>query len=122
MAQTALTIQSISETALEATYANADTENGNKVINPGGDLILHFKNPGASAAVVTVTAQKTSKNVPGLGPLTKASITCNLAAGEDCFVGPLNTEFWNLGGSVFMTFSGVGSGDVDIAALRPTKP
>ncbi len=121
-APTALTVQTMSETPLEATYANADTVNGNSAANPEGDLFIHAKNPGGSSATVTISAQKTSKKIPGYGSLTKSDITCSLATTEECFVGPLNTEFWNSSGAVQITYGGAGSADVDIVAIRPQKP
>lgn len=120
---TTLTANVLSETPLEATYSNADAVNGNRVLNPNGDVAFHFKNPGGTTATVTVEVQKPSVTVNGLGVLTKTDITCNLLTTEECFIGPLNTRIWNdTSGFVQITYGGAGSGNVDVIAFRAPKP
>lgn len=119
---TTITAQVLGETGLEPVYANADTGNGNRVLNPNGDVGFVFKNPGASAAVVTVEVAKASVYVNGFGTVSKSDIVCNLAAGEYCHIGALNTLFWNTGGYIVVNYSGAGSGDVDVIAVRMPKP
>jgi O-glycosyl hydrolase len=113
----------LAESSQEPAYANADNVNGNSIVNVNGDLLLTFKNPGASSAVVTIEVQLASQVIKGFGPLTKADILCNLAAGEHCFLGPLNAKFWNDAASkVQVTYSGAGAADVDILAFTVSQP
>ena len=115
-----LSRQTISDSAtgLEATYANAGGA-GDVVTNTDGKTLLHVKNPGASSATVTVTAQVSSTTKPGFGTVSRANIVASLAAGEEAFLGPFPTSaFNNASGQISITYGGAGATDVDIAALK----
>lgn len=120
MAETALTVGSVSETELDVTtLENADTSNNNSAANLNGDVMLLLDNPGASTATVTVTAQTTSKNVSGYGPMTKADKVVTLTTGQTKLVGPFPAKTWNDGnGNLIITAGGAGAADVDLKAFR----
>lgn len=114
-----IAVQAISETPLEATYGNADTENGDKCANKDGKVLLHLKNGGANEATVTVAAQRTSKEVPGYGPMTKSDLEITIPAGEERFVGPFPAGAWSdSSGNLNWSYGGDGAADVDVACLR----
>lgn len=114
-----LTVQTVSEDGLAETYANADTGSGDKVTNKNGDVILRFKNPGASSATATISAQNTTKKVGSWGNLTRSDIAVALAAGEEKTVGPFGTGAFNdANGDLNIAYSGAGSADIDVAALK----
>lgn len=117
---TTITAISLNETESADIFNDADEQTGNQVSNPANDLILIFNNAGGSAAVATVTAQKTSFSVPGKGAVTKSNISITLAAGEVLAVGDLFGFVYNdSNGRVQITYSGASSASVEIAALRP---
>lgn len=117
-----LTVQNVSETALEVegNYENADTGSGDKAKNRNGDLFLLFKNAsGSDSATATLAAQNTPKSIAGHGPMTKADLAIALAAGEVKMVGPLNKLMWNDGSDdVNIAYSGVAAADIDVLAFR----
>lgn len=118
---TALTVTRSSETAVAIPYQNSDATNGNSISNRTGDVFLLLRIPtgSAGAANVTVVAQNTTNVVPGWGPLTKANLVVGLAVGEEKLVGPFPARAWNnSNGEIVLTYTGGGSNDVDIAAIR----
>lgn len=122
----ALTVQSLGETALDVggNLENADSGSGDTAANPNGQLYLYMENNDGSAnsATVTITAQKTSKDVPGWGSLTKSDITVSLADGEAKMVGPLpKTPYNNSSGNVAISYTGDGAASVDIIALEGSR-
>ena len=126
-APTAVTRRTANETPYyDGQFTDADQANGNKVNNADGLTQLIFMNTNtAGTATVTITAQKTTFNVPGVGPLTKSNITCSLTAlsGSACFVGKLNATIWNdASGMIQVTYSGNGSGDVKLIPFAAPAP
>jgi len=119
-AETALTVTDVSETSAAVPFTDADQANGNKAINRNGDIFFILKNSHVSdSATVTVTAQKTSKVIPGFGTMTKANNTVSLAAGAEKIVGPFRATAWNdASGYVILSFSGDASASVTVAAMR----
>jgi len=114
-----LTVQTISETDAIITKANSDVGGGDLVPNAGGDVFLVLDNPGASTATVTITVQNATHNVPGKGPLIKASIVVTLLTTEEKTVGPFNSRVWNNSSAqLVLSYGGAGAADVDVAALK----
>lgn len=112
-----LAIQEVTEGGLTASYTPA-AAGGDSALNIGGDVILHVKNGGAVA--VTVTAQRTSKQIGGFGVLTKANILVSVPAGAERFIGPFPTRAFNDStGRVRITYDQVVS--VTVAALRVAR-
>lgn len=87
-------VESVDEDGLAATY-NSAAAGGDQFANDG-QVILHIKNTNGSARTVTVTAQNTSYNKPGMGSLTKANASVSVPAttGER-FLGPFPTDAFN---------------------------
>ena len=113
-----VSVNTITESIVTVTTANADVANGDVFTNHGGDLCLLLKNPGSDAATVTIAAQETSKEVPGYGPMTKSDIVVSLSAGQEKVVGPLRRPFNNASGNEAVAYSGDGASDVDVFAFR----
>ena len=114
-----LAIQEVTEGGLTASYAAA-VAGGDSALNIGGDVILHVKNGGAGVLTVTVTAQRTSKQIGGFGVLTKADIAVSVAAGQERFIGPFPIRAFNDStGRVRIGYDQVVS--VTVAALRVTR-
>lgn len=113
----ALTIQSIGEAGLEATYAAA-SGGGDTIADDGTQrTFLHVRNGGVSDVTVTITAQNTSRSVPGMGTMTKSNIAVVVTAGEERFIGPFAPDAYkNASGNVEVSYSGVTS--VTVAALK----
>lgn len=111
--------QKVSETPVAQSFVNADTGAGDKVNNPDGLTFLVFKNLGASDAVATITAQKTSKDVVGFGPMTKANLVISMpATNDERIVGPFPQSAWNDGnGDINIAYSGSNPADIDVVAL-----
>ena len=86
-----LSIQSIVEAGLEATYASC-AAGGDTFANDGSEKqFLHVKNGDASDHTVTVTPDISSKDVRGYGTLTRANVAVVVTAGEERFIGPFPT-------------------------------
>lgn len=119
-AETAVTVTTLSETAAAIPYESVDTTNGNSAANLNGDVFfLLYNADAADSAVVTFTAQQTSKTVAGYGTLTKANLAVTLTALQRQMVGPFRSRAWNnSSGNIIFNVTGDASGDVDVAALR----
>lgn len=115
-----LSIQEISESPLEPTMSTADTSNGDKFKNYEENVFILVENTDdTNAAVVTVTAQDTSENIPGFGSMSKSSITVNLATGEKNLVGPFPRKAFNDSSEdVSLAYSGDGASSVKVAVLK----
>ena len=110
-----LTAQSIIEAGLEASYAAA-TGGGDDFVNNGKEFI-HVKNGGGGDITVTITAQRTTTNKAGFGPMTKSDSVVIVTAGEERFIGPFPmSAFNNATGKAVITYSGVTS--LTIAILK----
>ena len=120
---TAVTPVSITEAGYELSLSSVDATNGNSVLNTDGDIILYFYNNGTPASTPTVEVQNSSVTLPGYGPVTKTDVTCSLLGSEMCIIGPLPTRFYNDGnGKIQLTFTGAGSGNVDMLAFKAKRP
>lgn len=110
--------QRITEAILTPAFDNSDTGAGDKIKNNDGKTFLFLKNPGASQATITVAVQGASRDVPGYGPMTKASLVIVLEAGEEKMAGPFPSSAWSdSSGDLNLSYSGAGAADVDVAAL-----
>lgn len=110
--------QKITEGIVAPTANDADTGAGDKVTNHDGKTFLLLQNPGASAATATITAQATSVDVPGLGPMVKADLVVDVNSGEDKLVGPFPATAWNdSGGDINIAYAGAGAADINVSPL-----
>ena len=108
---TTLAVQEFSDSGVATTNNAADTGNGNRYLNRDENIFLLLQNSHATnASTVTITAQTTSKYVPGLGTVSRADISVALSAGDIKIVGPLPRAIFNDASEyVSMTFSGTGT-------------
>lgn len=111
-----LTVQSVSDSGLDATYSNAasggDTFANNNV--RACRVFLHVKNGDGTSKTVTVTPEITSTTVPGFGSVTKANTEVAIPASEDRFIGPFPLTAF--GEAPAITYSAVTS--VTIAVIE----
>lgn len=106
----------------QVNLADADTGSGDVIPNLNGDVLLYLDNPGASQAIVTVTVQDASFDVPGYGTVEQTSKVITLEAGESFVAGPYTTNVWNNSSNqVDIQYSGAGAADVDVGALRSLR-
>lgn len=109
-----LTTQEITESGLDATYATADAA-GDTVTNDTTErTFVHVKNGSASQMTVTVTPEVTTKDVPGFGELTKSSISVDVDASGEQFIGPFPYDAY--GSAPTVNYSDESS--VTIAAIK----
>lgn len=109
-----LSVESIAESGLDATY-NVAAAGGDTFSNDSSARIfLHVKNGDASPHTVTVASIVSSREIQGLGTVTKADASAAIPAGEDRFIGPF--PFTAFGASPDITYDDVTS--VTIAALK----
>ncbi len=105
-----LTVQQVSRTGLEATYAAATPILLTDEFNNDGRTFFHVKN-GAIDCVITVAVAKT---VDGMA-VTPRTVTCT--ANEERFIGPFPTDIYNdADGHVNVTYDDVTN--VTVAAIR----
>ena len=102
-----ITVQTISQTGLEATYAAA---NDGDVFPNTGQEALQVINGSGGDIVATITPSRPTKNTPGLGDMTKTTVTVTITAGEERFIGPFEPLlFNNSSGQVTINYDGVTS-------------
>jgi len=89
MARTELTVQDVDRSGLNATYTSGDSTNDHSFENLTEDIVLHIKNAGTGACVVTVDIPIT----PDGQAVTDKSVTVP-AAGER-FFGPFPKAVYN---------------------------
>lgn len=104
MPRTALTVQTTARTGLVATYTAASVANGHEFINSSEKVVLHVKNAGGGATVITI---KTPGTVDGLAIADK---TVTVSAGTEAFIGPFDNDDYGQDGAG----SGTGATDVYI--------
>jgi hypothetical protein len=109
-----LSVQSIVEAGLNATYANAAVDGDTFANNQDLDIFIHVKNGDASSKTVTIAPEIASKSVPGFGTMTKATISVAIPAGENRFIGPFHFNAFGINPDI--QYSAVTS--VTIAVLR----
>lgn len=88
MARTALTLQTTARTGLNTSYTAA-TADGEGFDNTSERVMLHVKNGGAGATVVTIATPGT---VDGLAITDR---TVSVPAGEERMIGPFKKEQYN---------------------------
>lgn len=112
-----LSIQTIDEDGQQLSTVAASA-GGDVFDNPNDQsTFLYVNNAGAGAITVTISAQATSRDVPGLGPMTKANAGGSVTNGTVKLFGPFPAEAFNTAsGQVAVSYSGVTS--VTVAALR----
>lgn len=115
MARTALTAQQVAPTGLSPSYSAANAD-GHQFANDGNTL-LHVKNGGAGACVVTV---QTPQQIAGLD-VAEQAIT--IPAGEERLIGRLRPATYNRPtgaadpNTVYVDFDAVDS--VTVALIEP---
>lgn len=110
----ALTIQTISQAGLEATFAASSVSDTMKV-DSSERHFFHVKNDGVGDVTATIAAVELSKIVPGVGVVTIPDIVEVITAGEERMIGPFPGAYQSAGGIVTLALSGVTS--VTVAAL-----
>lgn len=114
-----LTIQKIVEAGLNPTLGAA-SGGGDAILNLAGDVFLYVKNADATAKQITVTAQKTSKDVESYGSMTKANAVVSVPAGEIRLIGPFpRAAFNDAANKVQITYDAVTS--LTVAAIQLPK-
>lgn len=94
----------------QPTYHAAEV-GGDKITNPGDNVVLHVKNGSASSITATVVTPGTVAG-QAIGDVGVA-----VAAGEEAFIGPLTVQhFANSDGQVDITWSAVTT--VTFAAVK----
>lgn len=83
-----LTVQSVAESGLEATYSSADAAGDDFANDSSNRIFIHVKNGDASSHTVTITPADATVTVPGYGAMTKSTPAVAIPAGEDRFIGP----------------------------------
>ena len=119
-APTQLSVQTVTETVSDMTLNSADNSNGNKFVNREENVFLVIRNVHETqSATATITAQKTSLNIPGYGPVTKSSIAAQVLAGEIKVIGPfLRSVFNDSNEFVQITYTGDAPGSLRVAPLK----
>jgi hypothetical protein len=83
----AMTIQSLAEAGATITYSAVSSSD--TIADDGTQrTFLHVKNGGGSSINVTITAQQTSRSVPGMGAMTKSNQVVAVGAGAEKMIGP----------------------------------
>ncbi len=90
MARTVLTLQQISRTGLDVTYAAGDQANGHSFDNTGQNVFLHVKNTNAATRDVTIT---TPNSVDGLA-IGNLVVTVPATPG-DTMIGPFPAALYD---------------------------
>lgn len=109
-----LTVQTVDEDGLDATYSAASAGGDDFANAPSGRVVLHIKNGAASSHTATVAAQDNSLTIPGIGSVTKADASVAVPAGEERFLGPF--PYGAYGSNPAITYDDVTS--VTIAAIK----
>lgn len=119
---TTLSIVNVSASGTSLADNTADTSNGDRVLNPGGDVFFIIRNTHASnSSTVTFVTPTAAPVIPGWGAVARASLAVTLAAGEVKHVGPFRSNLWNdTSGYVQLTYSGTGA--VKVSPLRLVMP
>lgn len=115
-----LAVQAITEAGVVPSYAAAGA-GGDEFANESGDVLLHVKNGGGGPITVTVTAQATSRVLPGFGTVSKAAGGGSIGAGAEKMFGPFPPAAFNqANGRVAVGYTDVAS--VTVAAFRLKQP
>lgn len=114
-----LTVNSIALAGLAASFVSA-AGGGDLVPDDGNErTYLEVVNGSGGAINVTVTAQETSRNVPGIGTVTIADKVVSVANGARTKIGPFPSAYRNASGQVAISYSGVSS--VTVAAFKVAR-
>ena len=114
----ALSIQTVVDSGLAPTLAAAN--NGDTVADDGSSrTFVEVSNGGGSSINVTVPAQQTSVNVPGVGVLAVADQVVAVPNGGRRLIGPFSRAYINSSGNVTLNFSSVTS--VTVGAFKVAK-
>lgn len=110
-----ITAQSISTSGLTPTYSAVNSTDTLTGVSDGQRHFLHVKNGSGGSINVTLTAVKTSANVPGVGPVTISDIVVAVPDGSEEMIGPITAAYIDSSGEVAIAYSGTSS--VTAAAL-----
>lgn len=109
-----LTVQSVSRSGLEATYASCAV-GGDTFVNSGYEII-HIKNGHSGAQTVTITTPATTYGLAIADPAVEVT------AGEERFIGPFPPAVFNgASDTVSLTYSGVTSLTIAILKVIPNQ-
>lgn len=112
------TVQTIAKTGGVPTYAAVAASD--QFANPSDErTFLHVKNGGGGSINVTVTAQKTSAKVPGVGVITISNQVIAVANASEKVIGPFSDAFTDSSGNVVVSYSGTTSVTAGAFRLAP---
>lgn len=103
-----LTLQTIAPAGITPVYSAANSQDTVK-ISTAQRVFLHVKNGGGGSINVTITAQKTSATVAGVGGVTISDQVVAVAAGSEEMIGPFTEAFMDTDGDVTINYSGTTS-------------
>lgn len=109
-----LSVQDITESGLAATYDSADSGGDDFQNDSSERIFLHVKNGDTSSHTVTVSAEDSSLDVPGYGPVTKSDVSVSVSASGEKFIGPFPR--FAFGNTPAITYDAVTS--VTLAVLK----
>lgn len=114
----ALSIQTVLDTGIVPSLTAASASD--TVADDGTNrTFVEVANGGGSSINVTIPAQQTSVQVPGVGVLTVADQVVAVANGARKLIGPFSRAFINTAGNVTLNFSGTTS--VTVGAFKLAK-
>lgn len=114
MARTALSVQTVVVTGLEATYTAANVD-GHAIAGNTGELFLHVINGDAADKTVTIQTPAVFKGI------ALADVAVVVTAGEERLIGPFDPSLFNQAdGTVYVDYSATTS--VTVAALKLPRP
>lgn len=111
----AVTVQTITDDGVVPSYAAVNSSDTIKVSDEERHF-LHVKNGGGGSINVTITAQKTTARVPGVGALTIPNLVVAVANGAEKMIGPFTSAYIGDDGNVDVAYSGTTS--VTAAAFK----
>lgn len=104
----AVSSQTIVPAGIVPTYAAANASD-TIAMDDAENTYIHVKNGGGSSINVTVTAQETSRRVPGIGNVTISNLVVAVANGAEKIIGPFSKAFIDSSGNLNVAFSATSS-------------
>lgn len=109
------TVQNIAKTGLAPTYGAVAASD--QFANPSDErTFLHVKNGSGASINATITAQKTSAKVPGVGVVAIGNLVVAVPAGAERVIGPFSDAYTDSLGNVVVGYSAITT--VTAAAVR----
>lgn len=109
------TVLNIAKTGLTPAYVAVAASD--QFPNPSDErTFLHVKNGSGASINVTITAQKTTAKVPGVGVVTISNLVVAVPAGAERVIGPFSDAYTDANGNVVVGYSATAT--VTAAAVR----